>query len=144
MGTWTGGDFVTLISGQSCSVSSGYIYCVGGFELPEGAGEFTQPVPSQAVYYAATSTSGLEWAATTNYPTDIGSSSCGVSGGYVYCVGGETSLGTFTNNVYYAAATSSGVGTWDSTSSYNSGQEGVELLSCGISAGTMVCVGGLA
>ncbi|MDA4134766.1 MAG: hypothetical protein OK441_04280 [Thaumarchaeota archaeon] len=144
VGAWSGGDFVTLIDGQSCSVASGYIYCVGGFVCPEGCESLTQPVPSDSVYYSATSTDGLEWAGINNYPIDIGSGSCGISSGYIYCVGGETSLGgVFTNDVEYATANSTGIGAWTSTTAYPGQAEGTELLSCVVPGGDILCVGGL-
>lgn len=145
VGSWTGSTFLTDIDEQSCDVASGYIYCVGGLVVPQDDGSNPPPDPNPDVYYAATSTSGLSWSSTTAYPIDIAATSCATSGGYIYCVGGETALGgSFTNDVYYATAGSSGIGTWESTSAYPSdGYEGIDYTSCGVSGSDLVCVGGL-
>jgi hypothetical protein len=65
--------------------------------------------------------------------------SCVVSGGYVYCVGGyDISVGV-TNHVYYATLSSTGVGVWNSTTSYPTL---ITYQSCVVSGGHLYCVGG--
>jgi hypothetical protein len=76
------------ITGQSCAVSEGYVYCVGG-------GTATN------VEVASLSSSGVgTWGYTVSYPIEIAGPTCVVSGGYLYCVGGDTPNPT--DAVYYA------------------------------------------
>src|SRR5487761_1097838 len=133
LGPWTSTTgSPTTISAESCAISSGYIYCVGG-ALGNG--------PTNAVYYAAVSSSGVgPWTPTTSYPTTIWIESCAISSGYIYCVGGGTGgVSEGSNAVYYAAVSSSGVGTWTSTTSYF---PNIEAQSCAIFSGYIYCVGG--
>ncbi len=114
---------------EGCVASSGFIYCVGGYDGSSLTG----------VYYATLSSSGVgAWTSTTPYPIAINSQSCAASTGYIYCVGGSAS-GSFTNAVYYAQLSSSGVGPWTSTTAYPSR---VEYNSCVASSGYVYCVGG--
>jgi N-acetylneuraminic acid mutarotase len=130
VGTWkVTTSYPTIIEDQSCVVSGGYVYCVGGYN-----GAYTN-----SVYFASLSSSGVgTWKSTTSYPTIIGYQSCVVSGGYVYCVGGFTGS-VYLGAVYSASLSTSGVGTWKSTTSYPTtiGQQ-----SCVVSGGYVYCVGG--
>jgi len=59
----------------------------------------------------------------------------------VYCVGGETSGGqtpAFTNSVYFASVTSSGLGTWSQAPDYPRSVG----TSCVITTGDIYCIGG--
>jgi hypothetical protein len=141
LGTWnsttsypvSGGN--TGITGSSCAISGDYIYCVGGADYPGN------PAPIDSTYYAPISSSGIgSWTATTVYPTNIYLSSCVISGGYITCVGGLTAIGTVGSAVYYAQVTSSGIGSWSSTTAYPTG---LEESSCVVSGGYIICVGGL-
>jgi hypothetical protein len=138
LGSWTattpwGGS--SGITDESCAISSGYIYCVGGFLAYAAQSE---------VYYAAVSSGGVgTWKSTTTYPSGFDDGSCAITGGYIYCVGGltgsdETAFLT-TNAVYYAPVSSSGVGTWTSTTSFPFAVDG---QSCAIGLGNIYCVGG--
>ncbi|MGD0638848.1 MAG: hypothetical protein ABSA72_12495, partial [Nitrososphaerales archaeon] len=121
------------ITGESCATYSGYIYCVGGF--------LGEAVPQSEVLYAPVSSSGVgAWSSTTSYPTRVNEGSCAISAGYIYCVGGDVdNAGDYTNATYYAPVSSSGVGTWTSTTAY---PVTIEQESCATSAGYIVCVGG--
>jgi hypothetical protein len=134
VGAWQTSTYPAVIAGESCSISSGYIYCVGGD---------TNLIPSpytDLVLYAAVSSSGVgTWTVTNHYPTDITYSSCGTYSGYIYCVGGFIDGSSFASAVYYAPVSSSGVGTWTSTTGY---PEEIYLQSCPISQGNIYCVGG--
>ena len=120
-----GGGVVYL---QSCAISGGYIYCVGG-------------AATSAVYYAPVTSSGVgTWTSTTAYGGGtVYGQSCAISGGYIYCVGGDIA-GAASSAVYYASVSSSGVGTWHSTTAYGGGT--VDLQPCAISGGYIYCVGG--
>ncbi|MDA4131592.1 MAG: hypothetical protein OK454_00505, partial [Thaumarchaeota archaeon] len=134
VGTWQTSTLPAVLDGESCNISSGYIYCVGGD---------TSLIPTpytDLVLYASVSSSGVgAWATSTHYPTDVTYSSCAISSGYIYCVGGFIDGSTFTNAVYYASVSSSGVGTWTSTSGYPTQ---IYLQSCAVYLGYMYCVGG--
>jgi hypothetical protein len=128
VGTWiltTGYPYYTFM--PSCAISSGYIYCPGGIDL---------------TYYASVSSSGVgTWILTTGYPIGISELSCATYSGYIYCVAGyigETG-NLYTNAVYYASVSSSGVGSWASTSPY---PISVDNLSCAMYSGYIYCVGG--
>jgi hypothetical protein len=138
VGTWQTSDYPNVVYGDSCAISSGYIYCVGGDSIPTHE---VIPFPSPIVYYASVSSSGVgTWTSTTNYPTDILYASCNTYDGFIYCVGGQTDNGgDFADSVYYAPVSSTGVGTWSSTSNY---PQDIYAESCAISSGYIYCVGG--
>jgi N-acetylneuraminic acid mutarotase len=142
----SGTNFYPLkIDPQSCEIYSGYIYCVGGDWM--NGGDYTS-----AVYYAPVSNSGVGvWTNTTSYPTNIYDQSCAIYSGYIYCVGGYATYPsaipgnppvggvTVTDATYYARVSSSGVGSWNRTTSYPTG---VAMQSCAIYSGYIYCVGG--
>ncbi|MBI3859225.1 MAG: hypothetical protein HY296_03150 [Thaumarchaeota archaeon] len=136
VGSWgSAAKYPTNIYAQSCVVSSGYIYCVGGA---------TEANATNAVYYSSLSSSGVpSWTSTTGYPTALSSLSCAASSGYIYCVGGEFVTGqgssSTINTSYYGSLSSSGVSSWTTTTSYPSTVSG---QSCVISSGYIYCVGG--
>ena len=134
VGTWNPTtSYPTIIGFQSCLVSGGYVYCVGGRTD-------VSPYIINAVYYAKLSSTGVgTWMSTTIYPTTIDSQSCVVSGGYVYCVAGFPGVAADTNAVYFAKLSSSGVGTWMSTTIYPTG---INAQSCVVSGGYVYCVAG--
>jgi len=135
VGVWQTSTFPTVIDGESCTISSGYIYCVGGDTAPVLGNPYTD-----IVFYASVSALGLgTWTSTTHYPTDITYASCATYSGYIYCVGGFIDGSSFTNAVYYAQASSSGVGAWTSTTGY---PNQTYLQSCPIYSGYIYCVGG--
>jgi hypothetical protein len=127
--------YPTSIAGESCVTSGGYIYCVSGINGSLG------PRPTQSVYYAPLSSSGIgAWSRTTNYPVGMIALSCTASGGYAYCVGGSETVGTLESNlVYYAPLSSSGVGAWAQTTNY---PVTVADESCAASGSYIYCVGG--
>jgi hypothetical protein len=116
--------------GVSCASSSGYVYCVG---------LLFSSTPNM-VYYASLSSDGVgSWTQTTNYPPPTGSQQpgvgavCVVYSGYIYCslYGGSS--------MYYARLSSSGVSSWNSTTSY---QWDVQFQSCTTYSAVVYCVGG--
>ena len=124
------------IVSQSCVVSSGIVYCIGGGTTPGGV--FT---PTSAVYFGSPSSSGFgSWSATASYPTTIFRHSCVVNSGFVYCFGGQSPSGV-TNAVYFAALSSSGVGSWSTTTNYPMTIYG---QSCVVDSGSVYCIGGIA
>ncbi len=131
LGTWTSTtNYPTIVVNQSCDVSGGDIYCVGGA---------TSSTFASAVYYAPISSTGVgSWSSTTSYPISVESQSCVVSGGDIYCVGGSTLQGV-TSAVYYAPISSTGVGAWTSTTSY---PIIINDQSCDVSGVDIYCVGG--
>jgi hypothetical protein len=137
VGAWASTtSYPTNISGQSCVTYGGYIYCVSGIDGARG------PRPTGAVYFAPTSmTGGLgAWTKSTDYPSPSIALSCAAFEGYVYCVGGDQTVGTLESDlVYFAPITSSGVGTWTATTKY---PITVNSAGCAASAGFIYCVAG--
>jgi len=122
------------IESQSCVVSSGFVYCIGGATTSSGA--FT---PTNAVYFALLSSSGVgSWSETTSYPTTIFRHSCVVNSGFVYCIAGQSPSGV-TNATYFAALSSSGVGSWSASTKY---PRAVYGQSCVVDSGVVYCIGG--
>ncbi|MCL5440695.1 MAG: hypothetical protein M1448_02330 [Candidatus Marsarchaeota archaeon] len=101
-------------AGASCTISNGYIYCIGGYN-----GGFVSNA-----YYAPISSSGVgAWQQTSSYPEASSGPSCIIANGYIYCVSGQTSSSSFTNGnvptyVYYAPISNSGIGGWSETAQY--------------------------
>jgi hypothetical protein len=103
VGTWTKTTaYPVQLSGQACAISTGYIYCVGG----ETAGG-SNPSYTNAAYYAPVSAGGMgTWKQAPSYPLSVGTT-CVVSSGYMYCVGGFDASSAGENNaVYYASLAS--------------------------------------
>ena len=98
----------------SCTISNGYIYCIGGYN-----GRYVSNA-----YYAPISSSGVgAWQQTSSYPEASSSLSCIIANGYIYCVSGQTSSSSLTNGnvptyVYYAPISNSGIGGWSETAQY--------------------------
>lgn len=133
-------SFPIPVDSQSCVASSGYVYCVGGFD--ETYGTNASSFMSNSVYYASISSSGIgSWNKSTAYPADVYLPSCFAANSYIYCVGGvDSSSGNAISKDYYAPLSSSGVGTWTQTTAYPvvaSGQ------ACAVSSGDVYCVGGV-
>ena len=133
LGAWTqGASYPTNITSQSCPVSGGYIYCVGGIDD-------SSPTVTNAVYYAALSPGVSAWVQTTSYPTPVDIQSCVVSGDDLYCIGGAPNFAA-TNSVYYAPIVSSGgLGPWVEAASY---PVIIGEQSCIASAGFIYCIAG--
>ena len=118
----------------SCLTDGGYIYCVGGAD-PSGN-------PVSKVYYAQVSGGGIGgWAQTTAYAIAATGQACAISGGRIYCVGGETSGGqlpAFTSATYSADVSAAGVGAWGEGPAYPRDVG----TSCVATAAFVYCVGG--
>jgi hypothetical protein len=113
VGTWSSTSSYPLpVSDHSCISFNGYVYCVGGTN--GGAQEYNQ------VYYAPLSSTSIgTWSSTTSYPLVVNYHTCTSLNNYMYCVGGYNYVtGIAFNNVYFAPLSSTGVGTWSSTTSY--------------------------
>lgn len=146
VGAWTlTTPYPVPVDTQSCVASSGYIYCVGGFDEA-----FTSPgselgynasrALSNYVYYAPLSSSGIgTWGLSTPYPSDTYFPSCSAANGYIYCLGGVNGDGNLVSTDYSAPLSSSGVEAWTQTTSYEVQATGQE---CEISSGYIYCVGG--
>jgi hypothetical protein len=127
-------NYHTEIGQQSCTQSTKYVYCVGG--TTSGSGY------TNAAYYASLSDSGTtKWKSTTSYPTDIGAQSCVISSGYMYCIGGQISSSGYTNAIYFASVSSTGIGGWGFVG-INTYPTDIAWESCAVSSGYVYCVGG--
>jgi hypothetical protein len=118
----------------NCAEDGGYIYCIGG---ADSGGN-----PLAGAYYAKLTSSGIgAWLPTTNYLIPVTGQACAAVGGYVYCVGGGSSGGeslAYTNAVYYAPVSSSGIGAWSQGKAYPDGVG----TDCAATSGAIYCVGG--
>jgi hypothetical protein len=101
IGTWdASGQFPFLLSHQSCVVSDGDIYCIGGDSGPY----FITPVLN-AVYHAALSPEGVSnWTSADPFPINLADQTCVVSVGYIYCVVIPAPEYTLPSPVYYIQA----------------------------------------
>lgn len=138
--TWVSGPVYPLqeggnpgVLGQSCVNGTATIYCIGGTGYN---GVFVSNV-----YSANVSSSGMSaWTADTPYPQPVAAQSCVSYEGYVYCVGGlHDNAGGDIASSYFAQLTSTGVGSWGSTTSY---PIPIDSQSCASSSGYIYCVGG--
>ncbi len=141
VGVWgSGTNYPTYIEAESCVISGGYITCVAGLTFPAYVSTITN-----AVYYAQVSSSGVgAWSSTTNYPITDNLNTCSVSGGYIFCLGGEYDMqhGFVTGDVYSNTLSSGAVGaTWSSTTMYPFAADS-GAGTCAISGGYMYCVVG--
>jgi len=139
--SWTldSNSYPQYINGQSCVVSSGYVYCVGGSYDSGG-----DDIASSS--FAPLSQTGIgNWSSTTHYPIPIDTQSCVAASSYIYCVGGENETDgsatdvAETNSVWYAPLSSSGIGTWVHTTPFPSD---VFYPSCYVADGYVYCIGG--
>lgn len=129
------------INGQSCVAYSGYVYCIGGTYDDNG-----DDVASS--YYAPLTSGGSvgTWTATTAFPIPVDSQSCVAATGYVFCVGGNNETdgtnadSTASNAVWYAPLSSSGIGSWTSTTPY---PQNVFFPTCYASGDYIYCLGGV-
>jgi hypothetical protein len=107
-----------------CSTTGGYIYCFGG-----GACLPMSDCPSPS-YYAPLSANGIgPWSSTSPIPTSA----------YAVYAGGDYSLYYFARSTYFALSTSSGLTSWDSTTTYPE----VFPASCFSSGFYLYCIGGV-
>jgi hypothetical protein len=105
--TWSSGNQ------NGCVVWNNYIYCVGGDAVNPNNGITN-------VTTAPLSASGIgTWAETTQYPYKQEALACVPLQGYIYCIGGDDSIGGDFNSVYAAKVVSNGnLGAWVMTSNY--------------------------
>ena len=116
---------------ETCLASGGYIYCI------TGAGSNGSPVSTD--YYARLTSEGVgTWTQTTAYPVSLSGQSCAIYSGDIYCVGGEGSIGSYTNAVYYASISSGGIGSWVKGGGYPLSVQ----TTCVSSMGWIYCMGG--
>jgi len=139
VGTWVSTTpYPVPVDSQYCASSSGYVYCVGGFD--EAAGTNASRVQSDYVYYAPLSPSGIgNWTQTTTYPANTYFPSCFAANDYMYCLGGVDGNDNGQSTDYYASLSSAGVGAWTPTTAYKF--QGI-LQACAFSTGYVYCVGG--
>src|SRR2546429_124249 len=127
-------NYPTGIEFPSCVVSSGFVYCIAG----DNSSGLTN-----AVYFAPLLPAGGagSWSSSTSYPLRLQSQSCVTSSGYVYCIGGDTrgGLANSTSAVYFAALSSSGVGSWSPSTRYPTNIAG---QSCVVDSGFVYCIAG--
>jgi hypothetical protein len=100
-------------------------------------------MPESAEYYALLSSSGIgtwvETGSAGDYPDAIGLS-CAASAGYIYCIGGDGTVGTLQeDDVSYALISSAGIGTWTLTAEYPISDS---AQSCLTSGSYIYCIGG--
>ncbi|HSX29098.1 MAG TPA: hypothetical protein VLE73_00900, partial [Candidatus Saccharimonadales bacterium] len=103
--------------GNSATTANGYVYVTGGADASD--------VPTNTVYYAKLNASGSigSWSTTTVLPAVRNLHSTIAANGYLYTIGGNTTIGgSFQSTVYYAKINQDGtVGTWNTTSTISGG-----------------------
>lgn len=104
IGEWSFGTaYPASLAAPSCAERSGYVYCVGGFDV--------NGLSHSEAYEAPLSPSGAgPWTPVTSYPAAIDTSSCVVASSDIYCVGGVSSRQSGLTNVdgvYYAPVSGS-------------------------------------
>ena len=140
---WTleANQYPRVINGQSCVLSGGYVYCVGG-------SIDSSPDDTNASYFAPFSASGGvgTWGTTTGFPIAADSQSCVAAYSYIYCVGGynetdgQAADAVTSSSVWYAPLSSSGIGTWVKTNPYPTD---FFLPTCVTAGGYIYCMGGV-
>lgn len=139
---WTAGtnSYPLQISGESCVVSAGYLFCTGGFR-DAGSDD------TSSSYYAQIVNGEVgTWFYTTPYPVPVDSVSCVASSSLIYCIGGNNETDGTNGTVqpsdtsFYAALSETGIGPWNLTTSY---PEGTYLPSCAASGNRVYCIGGV-
>jgi hypothetical protein len=130
-GRWTATQSYPIsVIGPSCTISNGYIYCVGGY---------SNGTSTSSAFFANVTINGIgNWTSTTNYPVPFSKAGCSSYNGYIYCVSDSNSL--YANATYYAKLSPNGIGPWKATSPYPNNISGP---SCTIYNGYIYCVGGL-
>ena len=140
---WTEGTNVypQAISGESCVLSSGYLYCTGGFH------DATADDTASSYYSQVTSDGEVgTWYYAKAFPVPIDSASCVTASSNIYCIAGNNETdgtnGTVqpSDTAWYAPLSSTGIGSWNQTSSYPAG---TYLPSCTASGDKVYCVGGV-
>jgi hypothetical protein len=139
VGSWNATtSYPVPIDTQSCVASSGYIYCISGYNETDGT--YADSALSSSVWYAQLSPSGIGiWRQTASYPSNLYIPTCYASEGYIYCIGALNGNKNAMNSVYYATLSSSGIGRWTETTSY---PDPLTFQACAISSGNIYCVGG--
>src|SRR5437016_14460055 len=111
-----------------------FVYCIAG----DNSSSLTN-----AVYFAPllSAVGAGSWLYSTSYALRLQSQSCVTSSGYVYCIGGDTrgGLANSTSAVYFAAFSSSGVGSWSPSTRYPTNIAG---QSCVVDSGFVYCIAG--
>ena len=133
MGGWTRTiDYPFGVYDESCAVSQGYIYCVGGISSNSSA--------VSAVEYARLSPSGIaDWRNASSYPVKIAAESCSAYASRLYCVGGLNATSMAIDSVYYASINGTEPG-WAGETAYPTAVAG---QSCIVHYPGLYCVGGL-
>jgi len=134
-------QYPRVINGQSCVLSGGHVYCVGGSYN-------SNPDDTNASYFAPFSASGVvgTWGTTTGFPIAADSQSCVAAYSHIYCVGGynetdgQANDAVTSSSVWYASLSSSGIGTWIKTTPYPTN---FFLPTCVTVSGYIYCMGGI-
>ncbi len=132
-GTWTkAADYPFKVFNESCAVSDGYVYCVGGIGPDDTA--------VSEVEYARLLPSGIAgWMLADYYPERIAAESCSTYSGRLFCVGGLNASSFAVNSVYSSALNGPAMN-WVEASDYPTSVAG---QSCVVHYPGLYCVGGL-
>jgi uncharacterized protein (UPF0333 family) len=138
IGAWTGtASYPVSMFFSGCSIYNGYLFCVGTFGTSSSTEDYYAPlsIPSLGM------SNGVgAWTGTASYPMSMFSDGCSIYNGYIYCVGSSseyTSPYVF-NTVYYAPISSTGIGTWISSTSY---PVPMTNAGCSVYGSNIYCVG---
>jgi len=133
MGGWTRTiDYPFGVYDQSCAVSQGNIFCVGGIGSNSSA--------VSAVEYARLTPSGIAgWKTTSSYPVKVAAESCSAYSSELYCVGGLNATSIAIDSIFYASINGTMPG-WTGETAYPTPVAG---QSCIVHYPALYCVGGL-
>ena len=123
---------INVVIKGGCVAYTNYIYCSGG---KDAAGIYLN-----SSYFASLSSGNIgTWTSTTAYPTNTDFNNCVTSGGYIYCTRGEGTGNIYLSGSYYASASSSGIGSWTTTTPYPTNSA---FGSCAAYNNYIYCLGG--
>jgi hypothetical protein len=129
IGTWTtsGNNMTTTRINMESAIYNGYLYAMGGC-VSISLGNCTSQLSS--VEYAPINSDGTvgSWKATTSFTTSRQNFGAVATNGYLYIMGGSTTL----NDVQYAPIYANGaLGTWSTTTTFTTARSGLAVTASG-------------
>jgi len=136
LGKWTSTTSYPITTWAHCVADFGYLFCLS---------DYNGNAITNLTYYAQLSSAGVgAWKSGPNYPITKEKMQCVLSNNSIFCIGGGNGIGgkdgnQGVDNVFTAALSTSGFGSWQSTTSY---PITIKDHSCSSSGGYIYCIGG--